>query len=161
MSKTPYGIKGSKTKLYIGTNTADLASESSWTLIGRLREISGTIGDTWKTADATTIDDDYERTMKTIRAGGDVDLTVLLDLADAGQQALTAAKNDATGAPYNFKAEFSDKPAGAASTPTTLKWEAHVTSAPLAGISPTRLVERKIKLDIQGPVTEQAKVTAA
>lgn len=160
MAKSPNATKASKSVLWIGTNSADLSAETSWIKVGRVREMGGNLGDSWKTTDATTIDDDYERQQKTLRAGGELDLTVLLDIADGGQSAMMAAKNDGNGAPYNFKIELGDKPTGADSTPTTFKFEALVLSAPITGFSPTKLVERKFKLDIQGATAEQAKVAA-
>ena len=161
MAKAPTGLKASKSKLFIGGNVSALGSETSWTFVGFVREMSGSLGDSWKTADATTLDDDYERTMKTLRSGGDLTAKILFTSGDAGQAALIAAKDDGVGAPYNFKLELGDKPAGVSSTPTMFKFEALVMSAPVSGFSPTRLVERDIKLDIQGAVSEIAKVTAA
>lgn len=161
MAKTPYGIKGSKTKLFIGGNTVDLpADETTWTEVGRVRSLDGTLGNTWKSADATTLDDDYERVLKTIRDGGKVDATVLLDLANAGQTAMKAAEDDGYGAPYNFKIECGDKPTGAGSKPTTVYFEALVMSSTVPGINNQRIIERKYMMDIQGPTTFVAKVAA-
>lgn len=159
MPKAAAASKASKSSVFIGTNTADLSAESSWTKIGRLKEVSGSLGDTWRTADATVLDSDFELAQKVLRNGGELELTVFVDLGDAGQDAIVAAQSNGAGAPYNFKIELGDKPAGTTSKPTTFSFEAIVTTKPITGFSATRLVERKFKLMLQGPVTEAERIT--
>ncbi len=76
-------------------------------------ETLGTLGDAWETEDFASIADGRIRVIKTLRKGGQFEITCGLDPADAGQLAMRAAH--LTSNHYAFRLTLADKPAAGAS----------------------------------------------
>jgi hypothetical protein len=150
-----------KAKWYIGTKTAALAAESSWTQVKGARVSSGTFGKEWKTTDDSVMEDGFTSMAKTIFDGGNLELTVKRVIADPGQIALKAACDDPSDAVYNFKLELNDNPGGAGDSPTTYKFQALVTSFSGKGPNTSNINEFSSKLDIEGEIIEADAVDAA
>ena len=148
--------KTSKSKLYIGTNTTALASESSWTEIEGVKNIGGSAGSEWVTADGTVFSDDYQQNYKVIKKGGDMEITLQRDLDLPGQNALQTAFLSKLQAPYNFKVAFDDDAAGGTDEPSTILFPARVLSFGATPGGVTSSLEAKAKLDITGATIETA-----
>jgi hypothetical protein len=144
--------KWANARWYIGTKTTALENEAAWVRIAEGRATSGSFGKEWQTTDSTTFDRPYRRNSKTVWDGGQLDLTYLKKVGDAGQAALTAACDDTSDDPYNFKVELDDAPVNG--TPTTFRFRAQVTSNQARGGSPTNILERMARLDIEDEVIE-------
>ena len=142
---------------YIGTKTAALASETNWTAIEGARAASGSFGKEWQTADATTMADHFRRNAKTIFDAGQIELTMLRNMADPGQAALKSACNDKTDTPFNFKVELDDNPdpSPGDGNPSTFRFRAQVHAFSGRAGGPTNLVEFMARLDLEDELLEE------
>lgn len=95
-----------------GDLTAADYTGQTWTEIGYVESI-GTFGDSAASIDTSFIGRARKMKMKGSRDAGNLELTMGIDYADAGQMALLAAER--TPHEYAFKIEFNDKPATGAS----------------------------------------------
>jgi len=88
------------------TNQGEYESDS-YTLVGEVEDVSE-FGDTFNAVNFTALSDGRVRKYKGTRDAGNVTLTIGMDVADAGQDALTAALENSDSADYNFKVAFTD-----------------------------------------------------
>lgn len=153
--------KWARAKLYIGTKTAALASETAWTQIKGARIASGAFGKKWGTTDAGTFEDGYKRDAKTVFDTGSVSITGKRIMADPGQIALKAANDDKGDDPYNFRWVLDDDPGGSGSSPTTIKFRAQVIDFSFNGANPNNLVDFKSDLNLEDEIIEADAVPGA
>lgn len=141
---------------FIGTKTTPLASETAWVEIEGARVASGGFGKEWQTTDATTFADGFRRNAKTIFDSGQLELTILRNIADPGQVALKAATDDKTDDPYNFKVDLDDNPdpSPGDGTPTSFRFAAQVHAFSGRAAGPLNLVEFMARLDLEDEVLE-------
>lgn len=139
-------------KLYIGGSGVT----PTWVEVGGIIGFTGDLGSTWKTADASVLADIYDRTAKTTKDPGKLDITYRVGGSDAGQTAVIAAEADAANS-YHFKVALADDAVSAGDNPTTFVFKALVLSAQkVRGANRNGLVEATASLDIQGAVTYAA-----
>lgn len=84
----------------------------TWVPIGRLKTI-GRFGDTSNPIESSYIDRARVQRRKGVRNGGELELSMDIDLADAGQLALVAAER--SGSNFAIKIEMPDKPTSGSS----------------------------------------------
>lgn len=154
MAVTPQKSRG--TKFFIGTNSTALASESSWTQIQGAYASGNDIGQEWGNTDGTTFEDTVKQTLKTVADAGSFDLSMRLDLTDAGQTSLKAACADKNNKPYNFKIEMDDDKVSVGDNPTKFTFQVRVMSFKYGPGSTSSLYEAKAKIDLATLVTYTA-----
>ena len=138
-------------KLWIGGSGVT----PTWVEVGEVIGFTGDLGATWKTADASVLADVYDRTAKTTRDPGKLDVTYRVG-SNAGQTAVAAANDDAVNS-YHFKVSLADDAPSAGDNPTTFVFKALVLSAnKVKGANRNGLIEATASLDIQGAVTYTA-----
>ncbi len=139
-------------KLFIGGS----GGSPVWVEVGDVIGFTGDLGSTWKTADASVLADVFDRTVKTTKDPGKLDVTYRIGNAGAGQTALIAAEADAVNS-YHFKVALADDAVSAGDNPTTFVFRALVLSAhKVRGANRSGLVEGMASLDIQGAVAYTA-----
>jgi len=148
--------KSHGTAFFIGTNTTALASETAWTAIGGAYASGTGIGLSWGSTDATTFADAVKQTFKTVADAGDIEISMRLDIADAGQIALKAAASDKSNVPYNFKIEIDDDNPSAGNNPTKFTFQCRVMSYEFGPGNTNSLYEAKSKLVLSTIVTQVA-----
>lgn len=148
--------KSHGTAFFIGTNSVALASESTWTAIGGAYASGTGIGIDWASTDATTFADVVKQTFKTVADAGDMEISMRLDLSDAGQIALKAAAADKANVPYNFKIEVDDDKVSVGNNPTKFTFQVRVMSFNYGPGNTNSLYEAKAKLVLATPVTHTA-----
>ncbi len=145
--------KSHGTKFFIGTKTSPLASETTWTRITDVHASGANFGSTYGSTDATTFSDAWKQDFKTIADAGDLELSIRLNLADAGQAALKLAAEDKANTPYNFKIEMDDDAVSVGDSPTKFSFQVRVMSFLYGPGSMNGLYEAKSKLSLVSGVT--------
>lgn len=84
----------------------------TFALVGEIENV-GDFGDAFNPVNFTALADGRVRKFKGTRDAGTVSLTIGMDVANAGQDALTAALEDTGSDDYNFKVVFTDGDADA------------------------------------------------
>lgn len=111
-------------KLYLGTNTTALASESAFIEIGEVQDL-GEFGDLKNIIRFISLSDSRVRKTPGSRDAGDITLTVGYDSTNAGQDDMRDAADYTGSQPYNVKIELNDA-LTTSGTPTTFTFQAHV-----------------------------------
>lgn len=135
--------------------TAAAYKALTWTVINDVEEIGGTFGDTYAKVEAKVLGTRRVRKGKGSVDGGAIELTVLRDAADAGQNALrTALGSDDR---VFVKIELGDKPStGASPTGSLAYMPVLVFAAPVQGGDADSFVKQVFTLEIDGETVTAA-----
>lgn len=138
--------------------TGVLASEASWAAVGEIENL-GELGDSRQLVTFLSLSDSRVKKAKGTADAGTLNLVVGYDAADAGQDALRAAADDASNVGYNFRVRLNDAPAdanpgsGSESTPTTMTFKALVMSRRVNIGAANGTVTMNVVLDITTAIT--------
>lgn len=143
----------------IGTTTpAATASEyagDSYVLIGEIEDVSE-FGDTFNAVNFTALSDGRVRKFKGTRDAGNVTLTIGMDVSNPGQDALTAALENADSADYNFKVTFTDGDTAASPdvVPTVVYFSGKVMSRRYSTGGADSIVKVSVDIAINSAIIE-------
>jgi hypothetical protein len=159
-----------RNKLFIGsTATPDFRTLSSAAVItlyeadfaasgaveiGEIEEIGG-FGDEFNPVNFTALGDARVRKLKGSADAGTLALTVAFDSGDAGQQALTLAKQDTSQADYNFMVMLNDAETSTG-TPSVFYFSGKVMSRRIEITQADNIVRASVAIGINTPVFEVA-----
>jgi hypothetical protein len=121
-----------------------------------LVEDMGEFGDAYNPVTANTLSDARVRKRKGTADAGDMNMVVLFDAADTGQQALKDALDDTGALPYNIKVVLNDAITPSTGTPTTFFFSAFVMSRRITSITSDNIPRGNITLGIDSPIIEVA-----
>lgn len=146
-------------KFYIGTTTAASTQgeyeSDSYSEVGEVEDM-GEFGDAYNPVTFTALGDGRVRKFKGTADAGTISLTIGMDVADTGQDALTAALSDTGSDDYNFKVEFTDgdtsvSPVG---DPTTVYFSGKVMSRRYQSGSADNIVRVTVDVAINTDIVE-------
>lgn len=155
-------VTNAKSTISVATSATTPATAAAykaltWTVINDVEEIGGTFGDTYAKVEAKVLGTRRVRKGKGSVDGGAIELTVLRDAADAGQNALrTALGSDDR---VFVKIELGDKPAGANANGSLAYMPVLVFSAPVQGGDADSYVKQVFTLEIDGETVTVAPST--
>lgn len=148
-------------KLYIGpvvAATVDTQGEFealSYTEVGEIESI-GDFGDQFNDVTALTLNDSRMRHFKGSVDGGQLQLTILFDDGDAGQQALKSAL--AVKSDYAIKLTLANESAGSPANPTTIYFRGQIQSRRLQVGNADNIVRAVVNIGVNSAQVEVAAV---
>jgi len=149
-------------KIYIGSKTTALASETAWVEVGEVENLNE-FGDVFTPVLFTSLNDGRVRKGKGTADAGDLALVVGFDGDDTGQIALKAAAADTTSSPYNFRVTLNNAPPFVApatgSTPTEFRFRALVMGLRFTVGAADSTVTAATTISITTEITETAAAT--
>ena len=149
-----------ETKVYIGTSVACVTNAEfaadTWTEVKEVTDV-GEIGDSTEIVPFLAIGDNRVRKIKGASDGGEVELTVGRDYADAGQILLRAAVSAKTH--RNFKVVLADAPASG--TPSIIYFASLVGSGKTVFGSANDVTRQTFSLSITGEILGVVAAPAA
>lgn len=155
MTQTASPLIGLGGSLSIGTQ----GGSPTYTVVAGVKQCKAPQGK-WGTEDVTTLDnsDNTRRFIKTLVDEGEVDVMMLWESADPGQDALATAygvpSNTANGAAYPFKFALPvDKAGGQTTTGDTYGFNALVTEIGRPEVQVDKSITWSVRLKVTGAVT--------